>query len=481
MGAVDHIRVKGSHLAHNKGMGSRRSLLVLLLLSSFPVAAANVTFSEHIAPVLFKNCTGCHRPGEAAPFALMNYQDAKKHGRVIAAVTQSRFMPPWKAAVASYPYRDERRLSNAEIDLIAAWVKLGMPEGDTKKTPALPAFPTGWQLGPPDLVVKLPQPFAVPADGPDIYRNFVIPIELAADQWVQAIELRPSSRSVVHHVLYFADTSGEARKMAAETGGFNGMKVTRGTLPLGGWAVGAQPQRLPHGLALKLPKGSALVMQYHFHPTGKAETEESTIGLYFAKAAPERTLSSIQLPAAFGLFAGLRIPPGDESYTVKESFVLPVDVEAIGVAAHAHYIAKHMKLTATFPDGQVKTLLAINDWDFAWQDRYLFADYVSLPKGTRLDGEVSWDNSTNNPRNPSSPPIEVTWGEQSKDEMGSVSLQVVPRQQADLTVLLSAYRQHTLMAAVEGMRRDPTLREKLMTHFGVQIPVIPPASDKPQR
>ena len=460
-------------------MGQLRSLIVPLVLSAFPLTAQKVTFSENIAPILFKNCTGCHRPGEAAPFALMNYQDAKKHARVIAAVTQSRFMPPWKATEASYPYRNERRLATAEIDLIAAWVKQGMPEGDAKKTPGLPAFPTGWQLGTPDLIVKLPKPFAVPADGPDIYRNFVIPVELAADQWVQAIELRPSSRSVVHHVLYFADTSGEARKMAAETGGFDGMKVTRGTSSLGGWAVGSQPQRLPHGLALKLPKGADLVMQYHFHPTGKAETEESTIGLYFAKSAPERTLSSLQFPPSYGLFAGLRIPPGDKTYSLKDSFVLPVDVEAIGVGAHAHYIAKRMKLTATLPDGQVKTLLAINDWDFAWQDRYIFQDYVSLPKGTRLDGEVSWDNSADNPRNPSSPPIEVTWGEQSKDEMGSVSVQIVPRQQSDLAALQTAYRQHSTKAAVEGMQRDPNLREKLMTQFGVQIPVIPPAREKP--
>lgn len=450
-----------------------RTLATLLTLGSL-LAADKITFSEHVAPILFKNCTGCHRPGEAAPFALMNYQDARKHGRVIAAVTQSRFMPPWKATAASYPYRNERRLAAAEIEMITAWVKQGMPEGDARKTPALPVFPTGWQLGTPDLVVKLPKPFAVPADGPDIYRNFVIPLELVEDQWVQAIELRPSSRSVVHHVLYFADTTGEARKLAAATGGFDGMRVTRGTSSLGGWAVGAQPQRLPHGLALKLPKGSDLVMQYHFHPTGKAETEVSTIGLYFAKSAPERTLSSLQLPTSYGLFAGLRIPPGETNYTAKDSFVLPIDVEAIGVGAHAHYIAKRMRLTATLPDGEKKTLLAIDDWDFAWQDRYLFQDYVSLPKGTRLDGEVSWDNSAANPRNPSSPPIEVTWGEQSKDEMGSVSIQLVPRQQSELPALQNAYRQHSTKAAIEGMQRDPTLREKLMTQFGVQIPVIPP-------
>jgi len=432
-----------------------------------PALAAPVTFSGDIAPIVYKQCTGCHRPGEAAPFSLISYEDVAKRGKLIAAVTKSRYMPPWKAEPASFHYKDERRLTDAQIGMIQDWVKQGMPRGDESLMPAVPHFPEGWQLGTPDLIVEMPKGFQVPAEGADIYRNFVIPLDLKTDQWVTAIDLRPSSRGVVHHVLYFADTSGEARKAdASDTSEEGGMKFTRGMIPMGGVAVGAQPHLLPNGLALRLPKGSDLVFQYHFHPTGKAETEKSKIGLYFAKQAPEHTLTGIQLPPVFGLFSNVKIPPGTKDFTVRDSYVLPVDVEAISVGAHAHYIGKTMKLTATLPNGEVQTLLQINDWDFSWQDRYFFADPVTLPKGTRLDGEVTWDNSAENSRNPSSPPISVRWGEQSKDEMGTVGLQVIPKAESDLLTLTADYRKHLMSIAVPRMMSDAELRKWVQTRLG---------------
>jgi hypothetical protein len=232
-------------------------------------------------------------------------------------------------------------------------------------------------------------------------------------------------------------------------------------VPLGGVAVGAQPHLLPAGLALKLPKGTDLMFQYHFHPIGKEETEQSTVGLYFAKDAPEHTLTSIQLPVAYGLFSALNIAPGQKDFTVRDSFVLPVDVEAVSIGAHAHYIGKTMKMTATFPDGTVKTLLDIKDWDFAWQDRYFFENLILLPKGTKLDSEVSWDNSDNNPKNPSRPPMQVTWGEQTKDEMGAVTLQVYPALEADFAALHTTYRQHVREIARMRIAQDPGLLMKV--------------------
>jgi hypothetical protein len=221
------------------------AVLIFPLMATAGVAGAAVpvTFSGDIAPIIYSHCTSCHRPGEAAPFALTNYEDVAKRGRLIAAVTASRHMPPWKAEPASFHYRDNRRLTDEQIASIQAWVKQGMPRGDASKPPALPRFPEGWQLGTPDLIVEMPKVFDVPAEGPDIYRNIVIPLELASDQWVQAIELRPSSRGVVHHVLFFADSSGEARKTeAANTHRTNdGMQLTRGMIPMGSVAVGAQP------------------------------------------------------------------------------------------------------------------------------------------------------------------------------------------------------------------------------------------------
>ncbi len=441
--------------------GSMRGFIVLLL--ALGLHAETITFNGQIAPILYKNCSGCHRPGQAAPFSLLTYSDAAKRGQLLAAVTQSRFMPPWKAEPASYAYEDERRLTDQEIAMIRDWVKAGMPEGDPKHKPQPPQFQSGWPLGEPDMVVEMPEAFDVPADGPDIYRNLVIPLNLPEDKWVKAVELRPSARSVVHHVLYFADDAESARRADAADPkpGFAGMGFGRNAQMLGGWALGAQAHAYPGDLAMPLRKGTDLVFQYHFHPDGKPEKEKSMVGLYFAKQPPSRTMTHIGLPPIFGVFAGVNIPPGAKDFRVSDSFVLPVDVEAISVGAHAHYLGKEMKLTATFPGGDTKTLLWIKKWDFAWQDRYWFSNAVTLPKGTRLDAEVSWDNSDENPKNPSSPPVQVKWGEESLDEMGAVNLLVVAKQQTELSKLQDGYRNFTVQEAMDRFQKEPALKDEL--------------------
>lgn len=425
--------------------------------------AQTVTFNQQVAPIIFNNCSSCHRPGEAAPFSLLSYQDVAKRARLIAAVTQSRFMPPWKAE-ASYAFKDDRRLKDSDIALIQEWVKAGMPEGKASDSPPAPKFASGWMLGQPDLIVEMPAAFHVPADGPDIYRNIALPLGLTEDKWITAIEMKPSARSVVHHVLYFADASGKAHLTPPQgpEPGFSGMRPGGADAePLGGWAVGGQPHAFPDGLALPLKKGSDFIVQYHFHPTGKPETEKSVIGFYFAKKPPTRTLVAVQLPPTYALFSGLDIPPGQKDFVIRDSYTLPVALDAVSVGAHAHYIGKQMKLTATLPNGDVKTLLWIKDWDFSWQDRYFYADEVPLPKGTKLDVEVHWDNTADNPRNPSDPPIEVRWGEQSKDEMGSVSLACVPHDEADLAALRQDLARHRSEMARARLRTDPWLRAKL--------------------
>ena len=327
-----------------------RAVYPALFLFAAVAAAAPVTFSGDIAPIVYAQCAGCHRAGMTAPFALTSYDDVAKHAKIIAAVTATRYMPPWKAEPASYAYRDSRRLTDEQIALIQTWVKQGMPKGDLARTPALPKFPEGWQIGTPDLVVEMPKAFPIPAEGADIYRNFVIPLNLTKDEWVQAVELRTTSRGVVHHVLYFADSSGDARKAEVDNpDSAEGMRFTRGMIPMGGMAVGAQPHLLPNGLATLLPKGSDLVFQYHFHPSGKAETEQSKVALYFAKKAPEHTLTGVQLPPVYGLFSNVKIPAGQKEFAVKDSYTLPVDMEAISVGAHAHYLGKRMTMTATLP------------------------------------------------------------------------------------------------------------------------------------
>jgi len=449
---------------HNRLMRIQPVVVLLASLCAAPQVAfsAAPTFNQDIAPIIYQNCSACHRPGEAAPFSLSSYDDTRKKAKTIAKAITTHIMPPWKAEPASYPYRDERRLSEAGIALIQDWIQAGMPEG-AGAPPEPPKFPSGWRLGEPDLVVEMPAAYHVPADGPDIYRNLAVPLGLTNDQWMTAIDMRPSARAVVHHVLYFADPNGRAHLKQGQgtEPGFNGMQVGRSALPIGGWAVGAQPKFLPEGFSLLVPKGSDLVIQYHFHPTGKPEAEKSLVGLYFAKQPPERTLTRIQLPPAYSLFSGLDIPAGEKDFVIRDTYTLPVAADALGVGAHAHYICKQMKMTATLPDGEVKTLLHIKDWDFAWQDRYYFKELIALPKGTRLDTEIHWDNSADNPRNPTSPPVRVTWGEESKDEMGSISLIAVAHEQDDYALLKGDLDRRRRKLAISRMQADPAIAAKV--------------------
>ena len=478
------------------------------LLTSFVLVAplfatsrldADVTFSKQIAPIIFQNCTTCHRPGEAAPFSLQNYADVSKRGDLIQYVIEEHQMPPWKAEHGDFPFKYERRLTDEQISLISNWIKAGMPEGNPTETPPLPNFTVGWSLGEPDLIVTMKEGYEVPAEGPDIYRNFVIPLGLDGERWVKAIDFRPSARSVVHHSLFFFESGGLARKLDGEDkqigfkGGMGAMMRLRGGPPilspgesgnttenkpghfpggggrllreqdktesatfgsLGGWALGAQPHPLPESLAYHVPAGADLILATHFHPSGKVEKEASTVGLYFAKEPAKRRFSPIQIPPAFGAFSEIDIPAGAKEYVIEDAFELPIDVEAFGVGAHAHYLGKTMKLTATLPSGEQKTLLSIPDWDFAWQEQYRFEEYVRLPKGTRLHSRITYDNSEENPRNPSNPPVRVRFGEESTNEMGSITLMVVAADESLLPKLLEAYRGHFR----EALLKSPFLK-----------------------
>jgi len=444
-------------------------------------APAPVTFTENVAPIVYQNCVTCHRSGEAAPFPLITYDDVKKHAKTIVKATGSRYMPPWHAVHGFGDFADERRLTDEQIATIADWFDHGMPEGDRSKLPPLPTFADGWHLGTPDLVVRMPTGFELPASGPDVYRNFVVPTNLPEDKWVRAIEFRPSARKAVHHVLFAYDASHMLARLDGRDGrpGFGGMGsagVSPGNPgavgPLGGWAVGSTPAFLPEGVALPLPKGSDLILQMHFHLTGKPEMEQATVGIYFADKAPERRLYSIQIPALFGFGAGIDIPAGEKNFTVDDSFVLPVDLKAFFVAAHAHYLAREMKATATLPDGTRQPILWIQDWDFNWQDRYFYKTPVMLPKGTRIDVHLSYDNSDDNPRNPHpSPAMRVQWGEQSFDEMGSVVLAAQALQASDEPALQRALVERARAAigraAANGtLQRVMQEREKLMGRGG---------------
>lgn len=426
-------------------------------------AQDEVTYCRDIAPIIQQKCIDCHREGAAAPFVLTDYASVTRRARTILRTIERGYMPPWHATGGDIPLLGDRRLTEVEISKIQQWVEDGKVEGDPADLPAKRTFPGGWRLGEPDLILTMKESYDLPANGPDIYRNFVIPTNVKKNRYIKAIEFRPSNPSVVHHALIFVDTSGRAReldKLDPEPG-FSQMTAGGGTgRGVGGWVPGTMPRPLPEGLAHHVPKGSDIVLQTHFHLTGKAETERSTIGLYFGEA-PKRSFTSIQLPPVFGAFSGIDIAPGSENTTIKDSFEIPVTVEAFGVQPHAHYRGKSLKLEATLPDGRNLVLLNIPEWDMDWQEEYRFAKPVNLPAGTRLSSTIAWDNSPASSNNPIVPPVRVRWGFESFDEMGSIDLFVVATgKQAGKSMkkLRTAYRDHVTWIAGNHVLQPDKLR-----------------------
>ena len=395
---------------------------IVATLSGAAVQAADqqptVTFNKDIAPILFQNCASCHRTGEVGPFSLLTYQDAKRRATQLAEVTESRQMPPWLPSAGHGEFAGERRLTGEQVKTIKVWADAGSPEGDPKDLPPAPKFTEGWALGEPDMIVKMPEKYTLKSEGKDVFRVFPIPLNLTEDKYVTAVDFRPTNRKIVHHALFFLDTSGEARKRDAadpepgysQAGGI-GFVPTGG---LGGWAPGVTPRYLPDGVARIIRKGSDLVVQVHFHPSGKEESEQATVGLYFAKKTPDRLALSI--PKSF-VRKQLDIAPGTKNFTMTDSFVLPTEFNVAGIFPHAHLLCKEMKVDATLPDGKQIPLLWIKDWDWNWQDEFLYAQNVKLPAGTKIDQKYVFDNSTDNIHNPNNPPKRVIWGEQTADEM----------------------------------------------------------------
>lgn len=453
--------------------------IIIILTGSKSVNASEViTYAEQIEPIFRAKCTGCHHPGKAAPFSLVDYTAVKKRTRTIQRVVADRYMPPWHAIGGDIPLLDDRRLSETEQQLIDQWIEEGAPMGAPEKLPEPPVYPDGWRLGEPDLIVKMEKAYKLPAEGPDIYRNFVIRTGLKKKRYIKAIEFRASSPQVVHHALIYADASGRARRIdnLDKEPGFEEMPIGEGAGRLiGGWVPGTQPRPLPAGLAHELPAKSEIVIQIHFHLSGKPEAERSTIGFYFTDKPPRKKFTSLQLPPVFGAFSGIDLEPGAAETKISDSFKLPVDVKAFGVQPHAHYRGKSIRLTAQ-PPGSVDTvtLLNIPDWDLNWQEEYRFKDMVSLPAGTTITSEITWDNSADDTDNPVVPPVRVRWGFESFDEMGSVDLLVIPQgknQSAAMNKLRQSYREHLTWTAGKHVLSPAKLsvfgklRENALTRF----------------
>jgi hypothetical protein len=385
------------------------------------------TYNKDIAPILNQQCALCHRPGEVAPFSLLNYSDVSKRAALIATVTAKRYMPPWPPEVGYGKFQHERRLTEDQIALIAAWAKAGAPEGDAKDKPTPPKFTDGWSAGQPDKVATMGHGYTVPADGDDQFVCFVVPLNLEQDAYLQTSEFRPGNRRVVHHGVIYVDENGAARRLAGPDGSypcFGGPKVQSSGI-IAGWAPGQVQIAGDPELTLPIKKGSDLVVQIHYHPSGKPETDTSSVGLTFGPA-PKRGRTSILM-----VDADIDIKPGDANYLVRTSVTLPRDVEMTTVYPHAHLLCHDMKLDAILPNGEVQHLVWIKNWDFNWQGGYKFEKPLELPKGTRVELAYTFDNSSANPRNPSNPPREVTFGEQTTDEMAVAFLGIILPTPAD--------------------------------------------------
>jgi hypothetical protein len=409
-----------------------KKLLLLLALCTMPALAQQTTaptFNDQIAPIIFSKCTPCHRTGEVAPFTLLNYQDARRRASQIKAVTQSGYMPPWKPVRGYGEFADARGLSPSELALLAQWVDAGAPEGDVSKMPATPTFPTGSQLGVPDMVIKMPIPFNVKGVSKDEYRNFVVPTGLMEDKIISAVEFRPGNSKVVHHALLSLDTSGQARKLDAqdaelgyEGGGGGAGFIAATSYP--GWVPGAQARFLPKGMGIPMDKGSDLVLQLHYAPSATAATDQSSVNVYFVKETSNIRLLSRAAPINptditgnfLTGFSSFVIPAAQQRTFVGRRRVLS-DLSLISIAPHQHLVGRTVKAYAVTPTRDTIPLIAINDWDFKWQGSFTFKKIIKIPARSEIVYEASYDNTENNFRNPNSPPKQMRWGENTSDEM----------------------------------------------------------------
>jgi tetratricopeptide (TPR) repeat protein/mono/diheme cytochrome c family protein len=406
---------------------ARALLAGTIVLCADPVPAQdNPTFARDVAPILYAHCVTCHRPAEVGGFSLMSYGDARPRAAAIGRATRSRAMPPWKPdASAGIEFVGARRLDERDISTIARWVANGAPEGNAADLPAAPTFPVGWQLGQPDLIVSMTEPYVVPAGKGDILRNFVIPVPTDSVRYVRGLEFRPDNPRVVHHANIRVDRGRSARASddADAEPGFDGRLSGGAEFPDGqflGWTPGQLAPLLTDDTAWRLDGGSDLVVQLHLRSGEQREQVRVRIGLFFSQQPPSRIPVMVRLGRQ-----NLDIPAGARDYAVTDTYRLPVNTRLVAIQPHAHYRAREVSASALLPDGTVRELLHIGNWDFDWQDQYRYVTPVSLPAGSELRIAYGYDNSASNPRNPDYPPRRVRWGQNSSDEMGDVWFQLL--------------------------------------------------------
>jgi len=375
------------------------------------------TFNKEVVRIFQANCQSCHHPGDIAPFSLMDYASARPWAASIQEQVLLRAMPPWKPAQGAGVFRGARGLSQTDIDTLTNWVKAGSPEGDPADLPAPLKFNGGWELGQPDLVLTMPAPFNVPATGADIYRCFSLPTNLPANTYISAFQVIPGDASVAHHAVMYSDPAGISKTLEKVPGQGYSCFGDPGFNPdpsfLAAWAPGARPSFTNVGTAMQIPKNGYMALQLHYHPSGTATTDLTRVGIYFSTWPVDKVVSALAV-----VNTDFTIPAGNSHYLVKGSQTIPSSWHLVNVFPHMHYLGRESHVSLLGADGKTTTpLIDINNWDFNWQGFYDYVQPVAAPPNSKIQFSKYFDNSANNPRNPNSPPVPVSWGEQTTDEM----------------------------------------------------------------
>ena len=397
-----------------------------------PKEVPTPTFTKDVARILQAKCQNCHRRHQVGPFALETYDQARKRASDIAAVVEERRMPPWKPAPGVGPkLKHDQSLTREEIGILSAWADGGAPYGDPRDMPPPAQFAAGWKLGPPDLVLEMPEEFSLWASGRDTYRCFVLPTNFTQDTYISALDFQPGNRRIVHHINAFVDTTGDARRRdEAEPGpgytSFGGPGIVSFE-ELTFWAAGHEATYLPPGIGQRLPRQSDVVLQIHYHPSGKPERDRTRVGLYFSRTPIKQAMHWNR--ASNSKF---QIAAGEPNVEIKASWFVPADVQALAVSPHMHQLGRDMRISVTFPGGRTQDLIQIPVWDPAWQSAYHFQKPIDLPAGSVVNVVAHFDNSAH-ARNPNQPPKRVKWGFNASDEMCEGFIAVVKKGQ-DLTV-----------------------------------------------
>lgn len=400
---------------------SRCTCAVLLgsAILALNAAAATPTFSKDVAPILYKNCASCHRPGDIAPMPLLTYDQVRPWAKSIREKVALGQMPPWHAEAARGTFSNDRRLSDQDKDTLTRWATNGAPAGDAKDLPPLPKFTEGWEIGAPDAVFSIPAAYDVPATGTINYQYFTVPTNFAGEKWVQAIEVRPGARSVVHHVLVFCREPGAPGRpptfvpvVPAPPSGQNQQQQSfgRGTL-IATTAPGTNAMTFQPGAAMRIGAGAVLTFQIHYTANGKATSDRTSVGMIFAKEAPKLEIRN----SAF-VNLTLRLPAGASDQAVESAIEFKEDSHIWALFPHTHLRGKSWEYRLVHPDGRSEVVLSVPKYDFNWQTYYVFAQPLAVPKGSRLEATAHYDNSAANLWNPD-PKVEVRWGEQTWQEM----------------------------------------------------------------